>query len=79
LFSKSINRGQSFESNQGVADLSTVGFDNKISAIQVSSGQKWRFYKDKNFQGEFIEVGTEATSSQLGNLNNQISSFKSVK
>jgi Mannan-binding protein/Beta/Gamma crystallin len=79
LFSKGLNQGQSFDSNVGVADLSTVGFNDKASSIVVNNGQKWRFYKDKNFQGEFIEVGPEDSSSNLGNLNNQISSFKSVK
>jgi hypothetical protein len=79
LFSKGINQGQSFDSNVGVADLSTVGFNDRALSIAVNNGQKWRFYKDKDFQGEFIEVGPEATSSHLGNLNNQISSFKSVK
>jgi hypothetical protein len=79
LFSKSDGRGQSFDSNVGVADLSAVGFNDKASSIAVNNGQKWRFYQDKNFQGEFIEVGPEDTRSNLGSLNNQISSFKSVK
>lgn len=79
LFSKGINQGQSFESNQGVADLSTVGFDNKASAIQVNNGQKWRFYKDKNFQGAFIEIGPNEGRGNLGKFTRQISSFKSVK
>jgi hypothetical protein len=79
LFSKSDGRGQSFDSNVGVADLSAVGFNDKASSIAVNNGQKWRFYKDRDFQGEFIEVGPEATSNSLGNLNNQISSFQSVK
>jgi Beta/Gamma crystallin/Mannan-binding protein len=79
LFSRGLNQGQSFESNVGVADLSAVGFNDKASSIAINNGQKWRFYKDKNFQGEFIEVGPEDTLSHLGNLNNQISSFKSVQ
>jgi Beta/Gamma crystallin len=79
LFSKSINRGQSFESNQGIADLSAVGFDDRAAAIQVNNGQKWRFYKDKNFQGEFIEIGPNEGRGNLGNFTRQISSFKSVK
>jgi Beta/Gamma crystallin len=79
LFSKSINRGQSFESNKGVADLQAVGFDNRAAAIQVNNGQKWRFYKDKNFQGEFIEIGPNEGRGNLGKFTRQISSFKSVK
>ena len=78
LFSKGINRGQSFESNRDVADLSVVGFDSKASAVQVNSGRKWRFYKDKNFQGEFIEIGPKE-SRDLGRFTRQISSFKAVK
>ena len=79
LFSHGINQGQSFDSNVAVADLSTVGFNDRASSIVVNNGQKWRFYKDKNFQGPFIEVGPESTQDNLGSLNNQISSFKSVK
>ena len=79
LFSKGINQGKSFDSNVKVADLSAVGFDNKASAIVVNNSQKWRFYQDKNFKGEFIDVGPKSTKVNLGKLNNQISSFKSVK
>ena len=79
LFSGNYGRGQSLDSNIGVADLSTVGFNDRASSIAVNNGQKWRFYKDKDFQGEFIEVGPNSTSNHLGNLNRQISSFKSVK
>jgi hypothetical protein len=79
LFSQGINQGQSFESNKGVADLQAVGFDNKASAIQVNNGQKWRFYKDKNFKGEFIEIGPNEGRGNLGKFTRQISSFKSVK
>ena len=79
LFSKGINQGQSFKSNGKVADLTTVGFNDRASSIKVSNGKKWRFYKDKNFQGEFIEVGPNESRVNLGKLNKQISSFKSVK
>ncbi len=79
LFSNNNGRGQSFDSNVGVADLSAVGFNDKASSIAVNNGQKWRFYKDKNFQGEFIEIGPKDSRSHLGSLNRQISSFKSVK
>jgi hypothetical protein len=80
LFSSITNRrsGASFASNKGVADLSKVGFDNKASFVRVNNGQVWRFYEGKNFQGKFVEVGpTEARN--LGKLNKQVSSFRSVK
>lgn len=79
LWTKGINEGVPFKSNSAIRDLSKVGFDNKASAIAVNNGQKWRFYKDKNFQGEFIEIGPDEARSNLGKFNNQISSFKSVK
>jgi hypothetical protein len=78
LWSKKNRQGSSFESDKGVPDLSQVGFDDKASSIAVNNGQKWRFYKDKNFQGEFIEIGPNDFSGHLGHLNNQVSSFKSV-
>ena len=79
LWSKPNRQGTTFESNQGVPDLSQVGFDNRASSIAVNNGQKWRFYKDKNFKGEFIEIGSDEFRGNLGKFNNQISSFKSVK
>ncbi len=78
LWSEGINQGTSFESNKGVADLSQVGFNNKASAIAVNNGQTWRFYKHKNFKGEFIDIGPNEGRGFLGKLNNQVSSFKSI-
>jgi hypothetical protein len=79
LWDVQIGTGKSFESNKGVADLSAVGFDKKASSIQVTNGQKWRFYKEKNFQGQFIEIGPDEARGSIGNFSNQISSFQSVK
>ncbi len=80
LFDSSTRRSSrpSFASNKGVADLSKVGFNNKASFVQVNNGQVWRFYQDKNFKGEFVEVGPNEARG-LSKLNNQISSFRSVK
>lgn len=63
--------GASFASNKGVADLSLVGFDNKASSIAVNNGQKWRFYQDKNFKGQFVEIGPDEFRGNIGRLNNQ--------
>ena len=68
----------SFASNKGVADLSKVGFDNKASFVQVNNDKVWRFYQHKNFKGEYVEVGPDEARG-LSKLNNQISSFRSVK
>ena len=72
-------RGTSFSSNQAVADLSQFGFNDKASSIAVDNGQKWRFYEGKNFTGQFVQVGPNETRGSIGRLNNQVSSFKSVK
>lgn len=79
LWDGANRQGASFDSNKGVADLSLVGFDNKASSIAVNNGQKWRFYKDKNFKGQFIEIGPDESLGNIGRLNNQVSSFKSIK
>jgi Beta/Gamma crystallin len=78
LYSKANLKGATFKSDQGVPDLSQVGFDNKASSVAVNNAQKWRFYKDPNFQGEFIEIEPNQSRGNLGMLNNQVSSFKSV-
>jgi hypothetical protein len=79
LWEGNNRQGASFASSQGVADLSRVGFDNKASSIAVNNGQKWRFYQDKNFQGQFVEIGPDESRGSIGKLNNRVSSFKSVK
>jgi Beta/Gamma crystallin len=78
LYSKPNRQGASFKSDQGVPNLKAVGFDNKASSIAVNNAQKWRFYKNPNFHGEFIEIGPNQSRGNLGMLNNQVSSFKSV-
>jgi hypothetical protein len=79
LWEGNNRQGASFASNQGVADLSRVGFDNKASSIAVNNGQKWRFYQEKNFKGQFVEIGPDESRGSIGQLNNRVSSFKSVK
>jgi Beta/Gamma crystallin len=79
LWDKPNRQGASFESNNGVADLSKVGFDNRASSIAVNNGQKWRFYKERNFKGPFIEIGPDEFRGNIGKLDHQVSSFRSVK
>ncbi len=79
LWDKPNRQGVSFESNNAVPDLSKVGFDNRASSIAVNNGQKWRFYKDKNFKGPFIEIEPDEFRGNIGKLDRQVSSFRSVK
>lgn len=79
LWDAANGKGASFKSNSAVPDLSRVGFNDKASSVVVSNGQKWRFYQNKDFKGSFVEVGPGPVRVNLGGLNNQISSFKSVK
>ncbi|MEH2274868.1 MAG: beta/gamma crystallin-related protein [Nostoc sp.] len=79
LWDQQIGKGASFDTNNAVADLTKFGFNNKASAIQVNNGQKWRFYADRNFRGEYIDVGPDEARGNLGKLNNRISSLKSIR
>ncbi|MEI1375470.1 beta/gamma crystallin-related protein [Nostoc sp. UHCC 0926] len=79
LWDQQIGKGASFDTNNAVADLTKFGFNNKASAIQVNNGQKWRFYAEKNFRGEYIDVGPDEARGNLGKLNNRISSLKSIR
>ncbi|MEH2121802.1 peptidase inhibitor family I36 protein [Nostoc sp.] len=79
LWDQQIGKGASFDTNNAVADLTKFGFNNKASAIQVNNGQKWRFYADKNFTGEYIDVGPDEARGNLGKVNNRISSLKSIR
>lgn len=79
LWDKPNRQGAFFESNEKVKDLSAVGFDNRTSSIAVNNGKKWRFYKNKNFKGAYIEMEPDEFRPNLGGLNHQISSFKPAK
>jgi Beta/Gamma crystallin len=79
LWNRTNHRGASFDSNRAVSDLSLRGFDDRASSIAVNNDQTWRFYRDKNFQGSFIEIGPGESRENLGRLNNRVSSFKAVR
>ena len=68
--------GAKFGSNKAVADLSKYGFNDRARSISVTG--VWRFYRDKNFKGPFIEAGSDEARSNLGKLDRQISSFRPV-
>ena len=68
--------GAQFGSNKAVADLSKYGFNDRARSISVTG--VWRFYRDKNFKGPFIEAGSDEARSNLGKLDRQISSFRPV-
>lgn len=79
LWDAQIGRGASFRTNGAVADLSKFRFNDRASAIQVNNGQKWRFYSEKNFKGQFIDVGPDEAVGSIGRLNNRISSLRAIR
>ena len=79
LWDRTNHRGVSFDSNSAVADLSLRGFDDRASSIAVNNDQTWRFYRHKNFQGSFIEIGPGESREDIGRLNNRVSSFRVVR
>jgi hypothetical protein len=76
---KDKESGREFTSNNGVPDLSKVGFNNKADSVGINNGEKWRFYEHKNFKGQFVEVGPDEFRGNLGHFNNKISSFCALK
>jgi hypothetical protein len=48
-------------------------------SVGINNGEKWRFYKGKNFKGKFVEVRPDEFRGNLGNFNNKISSFCALK
>ncbi len=79
LWDRTNHRGVSFDSNRAVTDLSLRGFDDKASSIAVNNDQTWRFYRNKNFQGSFIEIGPGESRENLERLNNRVSSFRVIR
>lgn len=79
LWDGQIGRGASFRTNGAVPDLSRFRFNDRASAIQVNNGQKWRFYSEKNFKGQYIDVGPDEAVGSIGRLNNRISSLRAIR
>ena len=71
------DRRGSFGSNNGVADLSKVGFDNRADFVEINGSVAWRFYTGKNFKGRSTVVKPN-TGRSLGRFANKISSFCAV-
>jgi hypothetical protein len=79
LWSAPSVSGSSLDVNSKVADLSTLGFANITSSIQVNNGQTWRFYTDKNFQGQYFDVGPDTGLGSLpSNIDNNIESLQAI-
>lgn len=76
LYSGQSFQGRSFGTDNSIANLGAVGFDNITSSIQVQSGT-WRFYTGRNFKGDFIELDSETGLGRIS-LDNQISSLKRI-
>lgn len=70
-------RGREFSSDDDVADLSKVGFDNKVVTASVNNNVAWRLYERKDFKGDFVLVQPKQ-SRYLGKLANKVSSFCAV-
>jgi Beta/Gamma crystallin len=79
LWDQQIGRGASFRTSDKVPDLGQRGFNNRASAIQVTNGQKWRFYEGKNFTGAYVDIGPDEARGNLGRLNNRVSSLKAIR
>ncbi len=71
------NKRRSFRSNNGIADLSKVGFDNRADFVQINDSKPWRFYTGKNFTGRYTVVKPQS-ARLLGRFANKVSSFCSV-
>jgi hypothetical protein len=76
LYSGQRFQGRSFGTNNSIANLGAVNFDNITSSIQVQSGT-WRFYTGRNFRGNFIELESETGLGSI-RLDNQISSLRRI-
>jgi hypothetical protein len=69
--------GDMFETNEAVADLSQVNFNDSTAFISVTNGQTWRFYEDANFQGDYIDVGPDEARF-VGDFGLEISSLQAI-
>ena len=82
LFSQpgaSVGVPESVQINNPVADLSTLNFANITSSVAVNNGQTWRFYTDKNYQGDYFDVGPDTALGNLpSNIDNNIESLKAL-
>ncbi|MFB2975421.1 peptidase inhibitor family I36 protein [Microseira sp. BLCC-F43] len=76
LYSEANFQGRVFRTSAAVPDLGR--FNNVASSDRVNNNQTWRFYAQKNFQGDFVEIKPRQSLANLGRLNNRIESLRAV-
>lgn len=74
LFNGFDQTGQHLLVNESIDDFSTYNFDNKIMSFDIPDGWTVRFFKEKNFQGDYY-----TRSSGKGNADDFPHSISSMK
>merc|ERR1711962_934386 len=78
MWTRTYLRGESLQTNDDIADLSDLGFDNKLVSLEVSSGCCWLIFSEPNFGGEtkLFPEGKYKSVSSVGNLFRATSSVR---
>jgi hypothetical protein len=63
---------------QASPNLTSQGFNDKISSIRNNTRRTWVFYTNANFSGHSFELRPGQQVGNLGPFNNRISSMRSV-
>ena len=63
---------------QASPNLTSQGFNDKISSIRNNTRRTWVFYTNANFTGRVFRLGPGQRASNLRGFDNQISSMRSV-
>jgi Beta/Gamma crystallin len=75
-------QGRRLQFFNGENNLGKWNFNDKTSSLVISGNERWRFYRDINFQGPSVTLGRGAYSlarlNQLGIPNDSISSLRRV-
>jgi Beta/Gamma crystallin len=75
-------QGRRLQFFNGETDLRKWAFNDKTSSLIISGNERWRFYRDINFQGPSVTLGRGTYSlarlNQLGIPNDSISSLRRI-
>ncbi|MEH2318044.1 beta/gamma crystallin-related protein [Nostoc sp.] len=76
LFRDANFQGGGITFSNSDANLTNNNFNDATSSIVITGNQRWRFYKNANFQGPSITLGPGRYARVARGVNDSISSLK---
>lgn len=79
LYEDAGHRGRSATTTRDVADLRTIGMDDRISSVATARGEVWELCEDRNYRGRCVEVSGAEADLRQHNFQDRASSVRRVE